>query len=480
MDEREELKALRRLAELEAKAGSNVETNSAAESSLKGALLNAPLPIVGNLRNAGNMVAGGVRGAGSIGSTIMRVADYTNPLMAPLAASRDAQRRTDMTGALENLGADSNSGAFQVGKLGTEIAGTAGVGNAFGLAARAAGASPAVVNALTTSGMKAGTTPGAMNMFTRALSGAATGAGSAGLADMQNIPAGAVLGGSMPIAAYLGGAAGNKLLQAREFIANRLMQSAIKPTIDQLKSGDAAVAIKTLLDNGINPNKSGVDKLRLMIDDVDDKITSAITNSGATVNKQAVLSRLNDTKATFGNQVSPVSDLAAIDSVGSGFMTHPSFPLPQTAIPVQAAQDMKRGTYQVLAKKYGQMGSADVEAQKALARGLKEEIATAVPGIAQLNAKQSQLLTTLDVAERRALMELNKNPMGLAALTTDPKAWALFMADKSALFKSLAARMVNPSQSAGPVNKLLAMPEAPQMIRNAAVTSYGASRTNQQ
>jgi hypothetical protein len=33
-------------------------------------------------------------------------------------------------------------------------------------------------------------------------------------------------------------------------------------------------------------------------------------------------------------------------------------------------------------------------------------------------------------------MEMNKNPMGLAALAHNPVGWVAFMADKSALFKS--------------------------------------------
>jgi hypothetical protein len=101
----------------------------------------------------------------------------------------------------------------------------------------------------------------------------------------------------------------------------------------------------------------------------------------------------------------------------------------------------------VLSKKYGQMGGAEVEAQKGLARGLKEEIANAVPEIAGLNAQESKLITTLNVTERRALMEMNKNPMGLASLASNPASWAAFMADKSALFKSLTARMLNSSNS---------------------------------
>ncbi len=40
------------------------------------------------------------------------------------------------------------------------------------------------------------------------------------------------------------------------------------------------------------------------------------------------------------------------------------------------------------------------------------------------------------------MMDLNKNPGSLAWLAHNPSSFAAFMADKSALFKSLAARMI--------------------------------------
>jgi hypothetical protein len=109
--------------------------------------------------------------------------------------------------------------------------------------------------------------------------------------------------------------------------------------------------------------------------------------------------------------VSPTKDLGAIKGVADDFAAHPNLPAGD-AIPVQQAQEMKKGTYKVLSKKYGEAGSAETEAQKGLARGLKEEVANAVPGVEGLNAEESKLMTTLDVAERRALLEMNKNPVG--------------------------------------------------------------------
>lgn len=82
------------------------------------------------------------------------------------------------------------------------------------------------------------------------------------------------------------------------------------------------------------------------------------------------------------------------------------------SIPVQQAQDMKQGTYRELKNKYGQIGSAETEAQKALARGLKENIAEAVPEIAGLNAQESKLINALNITERRAFMEATKTRWG--------------------------------------------------------------------
>mgnify|MGYP003674770602 FL=1 len=91
-------------------------------------------------------------------------------------------------------------------------------------------------------------------------------------------------------------------------------------------------------------------------------------------------------------------------------------------------------------KKYGEVGSAETEAQKALARGLKEQIAKNAPEVAGLNAEESALINALGINERRVLMQGNKNPMGLAPLAGHGIGFAGFLADRSSLLKSLLAR----------------------------------------
>lgn len=255
------------------------------------------------------------------------------------------------------------------------------------------------------------------------------GAGYAANVATQAVPA--VLGGEVAKAA-------SPLFQKA---AKSLMQSAAKPTLAQLRSGDAKTAIDTMLEEGINPTQSGVSQLKDKITDINSLISDRLAQSNEKVTLGNVGKSLMDTYNRFQGQVNPQTDLNALRSVWERFREHPLM-IGKEEIPVQLAQQLKTGTYKQLAGKYGELGSAETEGQKALARGLKEEIGAAVPEVAGLNAQEAKLIKTLKVAERRALMDLNKNPMGLSLLAENPSAWAAFMADKSATFKALAARML--------------------------------------
>lgn len=229
--------------------------------------------------------------------------------------------------------------------------------------------------------------------------------------------------------------------------AEKLMTSALKPGYAELKSGDAAKAVSTMLDEGISVTQGGVDKLRGQIDKINDAITAKLADNPATIEAfKVVRGRLDELKDRVMKQVTPNADVATVEKAVNEFLNHPL--LKQVGeIPVKLAQEMKQGTYRALGgKSYGELKGADTEAQKTLARGLKEEVASAVPGIAELNAKESSLLNALEQVQKRALMEGNKNAGGLAWLAKNPAAWAAFMADKSSAFKSAVARMVNAGQ----------------------------------
>jgi hypothetical protein len=242
--------------------------------------------------------------------------------------------------------------------------------------------------------------------------------------------------------------------------ARNLMQSALKPTLKALRTGKAATAIDTMLAEGVNATHGGVMQLKSKISDLNREISQAIGNSPATIDRQQAAKELLNLTQRFQKQVSPNADVAAIKGVWDEFMNHPLVraevgaggALGADEIPVQLAQQLKQGTYRALSDKYGELGSATTEAQKTLARGLKHEIAAAVPEVRALNAQESKLLDALSVAERRVLMDANKNPAGLSLLAGHKGAFAAFLADRSPLFKSLIARMMNAGSEQIPAN----------------------------
>jgi len=218
-----------------------------------------------------------------------------------------------------------------------------------------------------------------------------------------------------------------------------LMKSATKPTLEQLKTGKAARAIETMLKEGVSPTAGGVDILKSRVADLNDEIAAAIKNSNAMVDKRKVASYLHDALKKFETSVNPSSDTKAIEAAWTEFMSHPL--LSGNNIPVQLAQTMKQSTYKTLGEKaYGEMKGASMEAQKTLARGLKEEISKAVPEVAALNKRESDLINALKVAERRALMDQNKNPLGLGIL--NPATLPVWLWDRSAWAKALTGRML--------------------------------------
>lgn len=177
---------------------------------------------------AANMAAGMVRGAGSIGATLLTPVDAAARAMGVQNdfIGRD-DRRTGMDAGLQTMGADPSSLAFQAGKLGGEVAGTAGVGGVLAGGAKAMGASAPVVEALATGGLRAGGTTGLANGLLRAGGGAAMGGASAGLVNPEDAGTGALVGSAIPVAAKVVG-------QGAQAVGNALRGGSVSPRVQAL------------------------------------------------------------------------------------------------------------------------------------------------------------------------------------------------------------------------------------------------------
>jgi hypothetical protein len=188
-------------------------------------------------------------------------------------------------------------------------------------------------------------------------------------------------------------------------IAEKLYRSTLKPSGTTV---EAARVTQTGLDAGIPVSENGLKTLRENIDNLNKTITAEIdagANKGAVVQPKLVAARTNGLKAAFRDQVTPNADLSAIDAAKKEFLQNNKGP-----IPANEAQAMKEGTYKQLRGKYGELSSARIEAEKALARGIKEELQTQFPEIKGLNSQEGQLIN-LDHALDKAVARIAKRNM---------------------------------------------------------------------
>lgn len=203
----------------------------------------------GLLQGIGNLAAGAVRGAGSIGATILSPFDA-----AGITGMTNEQRRAAMDAGLQELGAQPESLAYKGGKLGAEIAGTAGVGGAIAKGAQVAKYAPKFAEALRTGGFNLGgapaTTAGQMagNAVQRIGAGASVGGASAGMVDPSSTGEGAAIGAAFPVVAKAAaglGSATKAALYDPLMNKDKLMAAALMRAVGRENAPDVIQAMGT-------------------------------------------------------------------------------------------------------------------------------------------------------------------------------------------------------------------------------------------
>lgn len=198
-----------------------------------------------------------------------------------------------------------------------------------------------------------------------------------------------------------------------KFAAGRAYMSAMKPstTVD---SAARAKLFDTAVKEGIPVSASGLKKAGEKIDALQDAVNSKLqASTAAPIGKVDVGRRLRGTYQEFSKQVTPRADLKTIANQWREFLqSKPDF------IPLLRAQEEKVGTYRILRKKgaYGEQGTAEVESQKALARGYKEELQDRIPELKALNANEGALLELESTLQRAVARIQNANIVPLRSL----------------------------------------------------------------
>ena len=195
-----------------------------------------------------------------------------------------------------------------------------------------------------------------------------------------------------------------------------LYTKALKPST-VASPAERAAMVQTGLNNAIPVNTAGLARLSGLIDDVNAKIADTVqADPTRPINPAKAVQNLKGVRAKFAQQVNPSGDVQAVDAAGNEFLDQLRNGQGGAVRNMDAAdaQAMKQGTYRALGSKaYGEVKGASIEAQKALARGLKEELANQFPELATLNAQDSALLNLQPALERAVARVDNHNTIGI-------------------------------------------------------------------
>ena len=274
---------------------------------------------------------------------------------------------------------------------------------------------------------------------------------------------GAIQGGSEA----LGGAAGAIMRP----VGAALMQSAVKPglratarAIGRGVAQEDLPVVKTLLKEGVTVSEGGLAKLNRILTSTNEEIDKAVKGAAGYIYPEKVAQRVEPVVEKAWEQVNPVADVRAASGAAEEFMaTRGGNIRPARPMSVQEAQKLKVGTYKALGeKKYGELSTPAIEAQKALARGLKEDIETEVAkqgiDISALNVKEAGAIQAKEAIARRLAAAGNRDPVALAWLAHNPVTGLAFIMERSPAVKSLISRgLYNSAGTAARIN--------PQVIR---------------
>lgn len=239
---------------------------------------------------------------------------------------------------------------------------------------------------------------------------------------------------------------GRALTAVAKPAGEKLMTSALKPayalTEKAVRKAELPRVVKTMLDEGVNVTQAGIGKINTLLKATNDEIKSLIANSTATISPAQVARTAAPVIREAGNQVAGAADQAAARGVVKEFVAKKG--MSQGAMrqmPVQEAQALKQGTYKAMGQRaYGETKGAALEAEKALARGLKEGIEQAHPEVKGLNAREGALIEARNAIAKRVAQAANRDPGGLAWLAANPGQLVAFAMSRNPAVKSMLAR----------------------------------------
>lgn len=278
-----------------------------------------------------------------------------------------------------------------------------------------------------------------------------------------------------------------------ERTAKAMMQSAVQPgiksTVKALVKGTDLPVVNTMLKEGINVTPTGVQRLAAIIEGNDAHLTELLEGLPATIRPEEIAKGATEAAQRALRQAVPQSDVAAIEATGQKFLSHPlvteerqigtnivdsgiydaSGKMVTREVPIMGqapksitpslTQELKQGTYERLGtKNYGELKSAEIEGEKALASKMREQITRAamkeaaairasnparakeLMSVDAINARTGRAIEAMEAVAKRVARAGNGDHAAFAWLAHNPQAGLAFALYKSPAIKSMLAR----------------------------------------
>ncbi len=194
-------------------------------------------------------------------------------------------------------------------------------------------------------------------------------------------------------------------------IPERLYTSAIKPSTRQKLSIEKRTsAMEAGVKEGILPTSGGLEKLGGKIDAMEGQIDSIIQQGRQTsspIRTIDIADSLDNLIDSYDKSGMPAEQYQGISAVRNKVLAQGN------TMTVEAAQAFKQNTYKFIRKHYGELSSAVIEAQKTVARAVKENIANQFPEVNSLNQKLGPMLELENEIQRAVKRISNRDIIGI-------------------------------------------------------------------
>lgn len=174
-------------------------------------------------------------------------------------------------------------------------------------------------------------------------------------------------------------------------------------------------ALQAGLDAAIYARQSGLTRLNDIIDDLNQYVEGVVSRgakAGAQVETSRVVSALDGIYDWYHDLPEGESYLKQIDEVRDGILRHGPY------LPADQAQRLKQKIYRLVGEEYGKISSVKIQAHKAIALGLKDELLRIFPEIKSANDMESVLLRLEPVIEKALGRISRRDIMGIGTPIT--------------------------------------------------------------